>query len=133
MKKTINKTLIKIVFSLSCLIFINPSFGQDSSPLDAQTFADFLSLQSKGLIKRAILSESDILGSPYLNKEFILGNIITKTRIQYVDVPLRYNIYNDDMEFEVGENDYLAISNPKGMKEVRIGESVFVYDIKRKH
>ncbi|MBU1013103.1 MAG: hypothetical protein KKG99_08850 [Bacteroidetes bacterium] len=122
---------IHILFS-AIILFSTSLYGQATTGLTpTQTFDDFLSLVNKGTIKRAILSEADIKGSPNLNDNFILGTILTNNKIKYVDVPLRYNIYNDDMEFEVDKNTYLAISNPKSMNEICIGDDVFVYTIKR--
>lgn len=42
---------------------------------------------------------SDIAGSPYLKEEFSDGYVILESG-QKVDLSLRYNIYNDLMEFE---------------------------------
>ena len=127
----IKPRFIQILFS-AIILFSTSVFGQGTSGLSStQSFDDFLSLVNKGSIKRAILTEGDIKGSPNLNDNFVLGSILTLNKIKYVDVPLRYNIYNDDIEFEVDKNTYLAISNPKSMKEICIGDDVFIYTIKR--
>ena len=121
----------KTIISLLFLSFTSLSFGQSRNEISIQNSIGFLCLSTDGSLKRKILNETDIDGSPYLNKEFISGNIFTKNKIQYVGVPLRYNIYNDEMEFKTDTENYLAISDPKSMKEIRIGGAVFVYDIKR--
>jgi hypothetical protein len=40
-----------------------------------------------------------VKGSPYLNNEFIKGELVTTDSIQYSGLPLRFNIYNDAIEF----------------------------------
>ncbi|WP_163716649.1 hypothetical protein [Mangrovibacterium lignilyticum] len=64
-------------------------------------------------------------GSPYLNNEFVTGDIVTKDSVQYAGLKLRYNIYNDAIEFEKGD---LAIElNPNfPLLYAVIGDDIFV-------
>ncbi len=43
---------------------------------------------------------STVEGSPYLNSEFIKGELVTTDSVQYAGLPLRYNVYNDALEFK---------------------------------
>ncbi|MBN1987496.1 MAG: hypothetical protein JW761_14390 [Prolixibacteraceae bacterium] len=72
------------------------------------------------------LSESEIEGSPYLENEFIKGTLFTTSNTQYVDVPLRYNIYNDDLEFDTG-NGVQALTTPEIIDKVEFGKYTMVY------
>lgn len=72
-----------------------------------------------------LLNEDAVKGSPYLNKAFISGEVIVDN-YRFVGVPLRYNIYNDDIEYEEGDK-ILAIANPLTVKRVIINETPFVY------
>ncbi|WP_320112962.1 hypothetical protein [Draconibacterium orientale] len=74
---------------------------------------------------RHILTESDIEGSPYFNDEFIKGSIFTYQKIQYNDIPLRYNIYNDEMEFQTPNNQVLSIAAPEIVDKAVLGENTF--------
>ncbi len=73
------------------------------------------------------LTENDIKGSPYLNDEFINGTIFTKSKYQFVNVPLRYNIYNDQIEFKTPTNEIQALGTPEIVETVEFGDYKMVY------
>lgn len=72
------------------------------------------------------LTESDIEGSPYLEDEFIKGTLYTTSNTKYVDVPLRYNIYNDNIEFDTGDG-IQALAAPEIVDKVEFGDYTMVY------
>ncbi len=74
-----------------------------------------------------MLTANDIEGSPYLNEEFVPGTIYTTSKQKYVDVPLRYNIYNDQMEFKTPENKVMAMAVPEIIEAIEIGNLKMVY------
>lgn len=43
---------------------------------------------------------NSVEGTPYLDKEFVKGEIVVDDTMRYLDIPLRYNIYNDKIEFK---------------------------------
>ncbi|WP_372948862.1 hypothetical protein [Mariniphaga sp.] len=73
------------------------------------------------------LTEANINGSPFLNDEFIEGSVFTTSKTQFVGVPLRYNIYNDQIEFQLGENPVQALAAPETIEMVQYGEYTFEY------
>ena len=73
------------------------------------------------------LTEANIDGSPYLNDDFIEGTVFTTSKTQYVGVPLRYNIYNDQIEFQLGENPVQALAAPETVEMVQFGDFMFEY------
>jgi len=73
------------------------------------------------------LSESDIEGTPYLNDDFIEGTIYTTSKFQYEEVPLRYNIFNDNLEFKTPEDQVLAVAAPEIIERVQLGDDVMIY------
>ncbi|NJN25377.1 MAG: hypothetical protein HC819_05090 [Cyclobacteriaceae bacterium] len=77
-------------------------------------------------IKNGEGNDSNIDGSPYLADDFANGNIYYEGKYEVSDVPLRYNIFNDEMEFKIKEI-IMAIANPKKLDKVLIGEEVFVF------
>lgn len=89
----------------------------------ANDFARFV--DSKSLSHR--LTEKDIKGSPYLNKDFIPATVYTNKNIHYTSIPLRYNIFNDVMEFRLPNDSVLAISNPNIIRKIEIGGQTFIY------
>lgn len=76
---------------------------------------------------KSMLSESDIEGSPYLNDEFIEGTVFTTSKTQYIGVPLRYNIYSDQIEFKAGDGPVQALAAPEIVEKVQFGEYKIVY------
>jgi len=131
MKKIIKQLYTEILLSLAFGLLTTTMYGQTYNNYEKASLTDFLNATHSGALRRSILSETDIKDSPYLNAEFVLGDILTKTKIHYVNVPLRYNIYNDDIEFEVDKENYLAISNPESIQKVIIGDDVFIHTIKQ--
>lgn len=126
MKRNIKKVLIQVILSVSFILAAGSTFGQ-MVMMEHRSYDDFLTNQEKSLLQRSILKVSDIQGSPYLDKEFVKGSVITRDSIQYQNVPLRYNIYNDEFEFKVNEAKYLAISDPASILQISIEDAVFIY------
>lgn len=69
-----------------------------------------------------VLSENEIEGSPYLQDEFVSGSIYTAQKIHYIEVPLRYNIYNDNLEFKLPSDEIQALSAPEIVEIAIIGD-----------
>jgi hypothetical protein len=67
----------------------------------------------------------DIEGVPYLNADFIDGSIYSKDSTVF-KLPLRYNIYADEMEYQLKGSNY-SIRNHQILNKVIIGETVFIY------
>ena len=74
-----------------------------------------------------MLTENDIEGSPYLKDEFISGTMYTTSKVQYNDIPLRYNIYNDNMEFKTPDDKVLAMAAPEIIEKVELGDDILAY------
>lgn len=73
------------------------------------------------------LTEANVVGTPYLNDEFIEGSVFTTSKTQFVEVPLRYNIYNDQIEFRLGENPVQALAAPETVEMIQYGDYIFEY------
>jgi len=67
----------------------------------------------------------DVDGSPYLNEEFIDGVIYMRDTLT-IKLPLRYNIYTDEMEYQLKGINFV-VANPQDVSKIVIGKSVFVY------
>ncbi len=67
----------------------------------------------------------DVDGSPYMNDEFIEGNIYYNNEFRYADIPLRYNIFNDDMEFKF-KGSVLAMEPYQPINKIVIAEDTFI-------
>ncbi|PKP33665.1 MAG: hypothetical protein CVU00_10390 [Bacteroidetes bacterium HGW-Bacteroidetes-17] len=131
MKKLIKQFNAKALIILAIGLITITTHGQTYNTYEQASLTDFLNATHSGALRRSILSENDIKGSPYLKTEFVLGDILTYNKIHYVNVPLRYNIYNDEIEFEVDKENYLAISSPESIQKIIIGDDAFIYTVKR--
>lgn len=99
----------------------------------AQTNTDFIramdSYRSNKMAGSGVkeLTLDDITGSPYLVDDFINGSVFTNSEIEYLDIPLRYNIYSDAMEFKTEKNEVLLLDTPEMVKKIEFGEYKVVY------
>jgi hypothetical protein len=74
-----------------------------------------------------ILTEDQIQGSPYLSKEFSAGTIFTTQRIQYDSILLRYNIYQDELQFKNPAGEIMSIGTPEIVEKAVFDKNVLVY------
>jgi len=117
------KTIVLTIFIT--FIFAGTSF--------AQTSTDFIkamdSYRSTKLIGGGLnaLTEKDIEGSPYLNNDFISGKVITTTNIEYEDIPLRFNIYNDQIEFKTEGEEIMTLAVSEIFEKIEFGEYKIFY------
>ena len=114
--------IITVIIFLSGISFL---FSQEYEIRHAMDLYRTNKIQSSGF--KMILTGDDIEGSPYLNDEFINGTIFTTSNYQFVDVPLRYNIYNDQIEFKTPTNEIQALGTPEIVKTVEFGDYKMVY------
>jgi len=121
---------MKFIFLMSIFFlgFVNYSFGQVPLDYNVQQTIDFY-ITNKFISEAGnnSLTENDIKGSPYLNDEFVNGSIYTIQKLQYNDIPLRYNIYNDNLEFKTPEDVVQALSTPDIVDKAVFGETHLVY------
>jgi len=76
--------------------------------------------------EKKFLSENEIAGSPYLDKNFIPASIVKTNGTEIKDMPLRYNIYSNTMEMKK-EGKVLSIAFPSEIFKIRMGGKIFVY------
>ncbi|WP_319503005.1 hypothetical protein [uncultured Draconibacterium sp.] len=117
---------MKKYISLFVLLLISSAGLYAQSIYDIRNAIDFFesNKMQRGDFRKT-LSESEIEGSPYYIDEFTKGTIFTSQKIQYNDVPLRYNIYNDEMEFQTPDEQILAIAAPEIVEKAVVGEDTF--------
>jgi hypothetical protein len=87
-------------------------------------------------LKNMDTQASTIEGSPYYHDEFIKGDIYYDVNWRYPEVPLRFNIFNDEMEIKPeGQEKIYAIDPEKRVQKITIREDTFFvadYELKRK-
>lgn len=126
MKNIQSISIVKLFLLLLLTISLQSLYSQG---INSQTYNQFLHEFNAESAKSnyKTYDKNEVSGSPYFNDEFILGNIITNENLKYTNVPLRYNIFNDNIEFKSINQQILALSNPKLFKEIQIGDVVFIY------
>lgn len=117
----------RFIFSV---VFVLPFFlsTQVNAQYETRQAIDFFNSTkiARGELK-TMLTEDDIEGSPYLNDEFIEGTVYTTSQTKYVDVPLRYNIFNEQIEFKTGDGPVQALAAPETVEKVEFGNYKMVY------
>jgi len=76
--------------------------------------------------KKVVGPTTIIQGTPYLNDKFQPGEVYYEGKFKISNVQLRYNMYNDEMEF-MDNNVVLAIAFPDKIDKVVLGNSTFIY------
>jgi len=69
----------------------------------------------------------NIEGSAYLNEQFENGDVLLSNGAKYTNIPLRYNVYNDQIEFRNHSGKVYNINNPGSIRALSIGSSRFIY------
>lgn len=69
---------------------------------------------------------ADIQGSPYLNEEFQPGDVYYDGKYKITQLPIRYNLHTDEMEYKE-KGAILAFADPNSIDKIIIGNRFFVY------
>ena len=75
---------------------------------------------------------SEISGSPYLDENFEDSNIFYDEKYRITKVPIRYNIYTDQIEYK-SSNTILSFANPEKIDSIVSESEVFIYLQKNEH
>ena len=75
---------------------------------------------------------SEISGSPYLDENFEDSNIFYDEKYRITKVPIRYNIYADQIEYK-SSNIILSFANPEKIDSIVSESEVFIYLQKNEH
>ncbi|MCK3684424.1 hypothetical protein [Maribellus sp. YY47] len=109
-----------IIFTL--LLIAGKTYAQ--SEYQISSLMDMMKINKSA---HTIITEEDIEGSPYLNDEFITGTVYTTNKYQFKDIPLRYNVFNGDVEFKTPDNKILAIAVSETIEKVEFGDYTLEY------
>ncbi len=117
----------KICFVALLMMSTVTLFGQDRPPIitfGPNSYEVDFSFD-KRYKKEYAHSYNDIEGSPYLNNEFVNGIFYIKDTVA-IKLPIRYNIYSDQMEYQSKGENYV-VGSPQNISRVVLGESEFIY------
>lgn len=117
-----------LLIILPIIIWSTCVYGQGINSQDGSRIGDEMAKikQQRFNQERKYLKEEQIAGSPYLDRQFISGLIIKTNNTEFRDIPLRYNIFNNTMEFKQKET-ILDIADPQTISRIILDNRVFVY------
>lgn len=96
-------------------------------PASSQKIADFMNFtETSGVPNKSVVGMEGYTGNPYVFRDFSKGSITAKNGTIYQNVPLRYNIYNDVMEY-VKDDIAFSIDPKKFALKAEIEGQMFVY------
>src|SRR5688572_13725656 len=78
------------------------------------------------LAKKSQITYDEIKGSPWQNQNFVAGEILS-FQGRYKGIPLRYNIFEDYMEFQQKNFVYVLMPEPH-IKKIHLADETFVVD-----
>lgn len=115
------KRQIILVVILASYAFSNTSSQEVSSEVQ-RLFDEFNELQ-------VIYPKDNSMynGSPYQQDLFYPGTITLKNGTSFDKIALRYNVYNDQFEFDK-DGKQMAISNPQGIAMISLNHQSFIFD-----
>ncbi len=105
------------------------SYAQSTDPISKseEYIHSYDSHQVKydGITKQ--FSESEIKGSPYLADSFMTGSIYTHNKQQFLNIPVRYNIYTDNIEYILGAGRVLQLEDAESVEKVEFGSYNLIF------
>jgi hypothetical protein len=73
------------------------------------------------------VSFKEIQGSPYLIDSFVVGSIYTNRNEQFQNIPVRYNIFTDNVEYIMGASSVLELKNPETVEKIEFENYKLIY------
>ena len=118
---------VKRIIYIFLLFLAHVNYGQTT--YTSATLNDLV--QQLNWNKTVSTNSPDIQGSPYLTEEFIKGDIFFDSKFKIEQVPMRLNLNTGEMEFKQ-KNVVMAISDPKRIDKIIMGDYIFIYIQKQK-
>jgi hypothetical protein len=116
---------MRIIIFLTLIIFCPVIYAQDWTVIADDMH--FEAQMGKEPVSAMGVYEK-IAGTPFLNPQFVNGSLITNDSLMYTNIPLRYNVFKDEMEFRVGDEEIpRIIANPRSFLFIHVDSLVFQY------
>lgn len=72
-------------------------------------------------------SGKTVEGSEYLNDNFSEGEIFTRTSKRFSGIPMRYNVYLDEIEVQMPENKIYKITNTGQILNIQLNKAILIF------
>ncbi len=76
---------------------------------------------------KPLIRNAAIAGNPYLNRNFKEGKLISRYNMKFPAVPLRYNIFTDNIEYKSTNGNVYALKGQNKIKSYEIGDTTLIY------
>ena len=119
-----NIKIMKRLFLFSLLVLF--LLSAKAQPIQS-VWQFYKDLQSVEFQSRAADPYVDVAGSPYEQDEFINGTVMTRQGIKYVDIPLRYNVFADEMEFLTDDDNVMYLSPEATVEYITIADEKYIF------
>lgn len=116
-----------VILTLFCLNLAHAQAILQSVYEIRQSFDFYQYNRSQSGLHNNSLTTDDIEGSPYLSDDFIEGTVYTTSKIQFREIPLRYNAYNDEVEFMKPDSQAYVIDPPEIIESIEFGDHHLEY------
>jgi hypothetical protein len=118
---TVTPMFSKSAFACIILFFVSGySYCQDMTGKDIR---DHMLID---LSKKVDHRVDDFEGSPFLSEDFVVGDVYSNQK-SYRNILLRYNIFNDNMEFKQNNTTYALYPEPR-ITKVRLEDEIYVVE-----
>jgi hypothetical protein len=74
-----------------------------------------------------IVRYNEILCSPFLIDSFTIGSIYTYKGEHFQNIPIRYNIFTDNIEYIMGASSVLELKNPETVEKIEFKNYKLIY------
>ncbi len=118
---------MKKISLFSFLLVISPLFLFSQTYLGNSTLDEFILQTNVNKLTNTNDANNGILGSPYENDEFQPGYILSKNNEKYDNVQLRFNIYNNVIDYKNENGDIYSLSFPELFEFFVIGDKKYKY------
>ncbi len=117
-----------LLIILPILILTLHAIGQDHNTPKAEELGQEIAKikQLESMHGEKYMDVKQIAGSPYLYRNFVSASILKINGVEIKDILLRYNIYNDAMDFKK-DGKVLSIAFPSEIYKIRMDGKVFIY------
>jgi len=121
---------MKHLFFISWLLIFTFDFCEAQNQ-DMTKTSDYINSYSAESVKYNEAAKNikiaEIQGSPFLTDSFVLGSVYTNNNGQVQNIPVRYNIYTDNIEYIMGASSVLELKNPETVEKVDYGNYKLIY------
>ena len=81
-------------------------------------------------VQHGLVQTEDLVeGSPHENSDFVAGVVVTKDANRYENIPLRYNIYADEIEFRARDGNVYFLHEPALVDHVIIAGDKYIHAV----